>query len=259
MAEKVIENLKILGMTEYEARVYTSLVKLGKATAREVHDDSGVPRARVYDILDKLAKKGFADVEEAEPKQYRAVEPEKIMEKLKLRYLAAAEESLIELEKLKFSKREELSPALIMRGEWNIKERIRELINNSGREILALSSNPELILDLAEEIREFAKAGKIICVLDRVDERLKSLSGYVEFREIVKASWLMDDYLQGVIEDGIKFKMEGIFVFDSKRSIIVIDENGKKLGVLITLPVIAFMQKGMLESVILNKTTPLDL
>jgi len=259
MAEKVIENLKILGMTEYEARVYTSLVKLGKATAREVHDDSGVPRARVYDILDKLAKKGFADVEEAEPKQYRAVEPEKIMEKLKLRYLAAAEESLIELEKLKFSKREELSPALIMRGEWNIKERIRELINNSGREILALSSNPELILDLAEEIREFAKAGKIICVLDRVDERLKSLSGYVEFREIVKASWLMDDYLQGVIEDGIKFKMEEIFVFDSKRSIIVIDENGKKLGVLITLPVIAFMQKGMLESVILNKTTPLDL
>ncbi|RLI80929.1 hypothetical protein DRP07_08375 [Archaeoglobales archaeon] len=259
MAEKVIENLKILGMTEYEARVYTSLVKLGKATAREVHDDSGVPRARVYDILDKLAKKGFADVEEAEPKQYRAVEPEKIMEKLKLRYLAAAEESLIELEKLKFSKREELSPALIMRGEWNIKERIRELINNSGREILALSSNPELILDFAEEIREFAKAGKIICVLDRVDERLKSLSGYVEFREIVKASWLMDGYLQGVIEDGIKFKMEGIFVFDSKRSIIVIDENGKKLGVLITLPIIAFMQKGMLESVILNKTTPLDL
>ncbi len=258
--EKVIENLKLLGMSEYEARVYTSLVKLGKATAREVHDDSGVPRARVYDVLDKLAKKGFVDVEEAEPKRYRAVEPEKIVEKLKLRYITAAEESLIGLEKLKFSKSEGFSPALVMRGEWNIKERIKELVSQSEREILMLSSNPELILGVGEEIVKFSKnGGKVLCVLDRMDERLKKLRDFVEFRELVKDGWLMDGYLQGIIEDGVRFRMEGLFVFDSRRSIVVIEENERKLGVLITLPIIAFMQRGMVESLILERSVPLEL
>ncbi|MBO8181286.1 MAG: TrmB family transcriptional regulator [Archaeoglobus sp.] len=257
--EKVVENLKLLGMSEYEARVYISLVRLGKATAREVHDDSGVPRARVYDVLDKLAKKGFADVEEAEPKRYKAVEPEKIVEKLRRRYIAAAEESLIELEKLKFSKREEFSPALVMRGEWNIRERIRELVNQSEKEILILSSNPDLILGLENEILEFSRSGgKIICVFDEMDERLRKLREYVELRVIIKDGWLMDGYLQGIIEDGIRFRMEGLFVFDSRRSIVVIEENERKLGVFITLPIIAFMQRGMLESLILERTVPLE-
>ena len=256
--EKVVENLKLLGMSEYEARVYISLVRLGKATAREVHDDSGVPRARVYDVLEKLAKKGFADVEEAEPKRYKAVEPEKIVEKLRQKYIAAAEESLIELEKLKFSKREEFSPALVMRGEWNIKERIRELVNQSEKEVLMLTSNLELIFALGKEIVEFSRKGKVICVVDRVDQRLKKLRDYVELREIIKDGWLMDGYLQGIIEDGIRFRMEGLFIFDSRRSIVVIEENEKKLGVYITLPIIAFMQRGMLESLILERTVVLE-
>ena len=256
--EKVVENLKLLGMSEYEARVYISLVRLGKATAREVHDDSGVPRARVYDVLEKLAKKGFADVEEAEPKRYKAVEPEKIVEKLRQKYIAAAEESLIELEKLKFSKREEFSPALVMRGEWNIKERIKELVRQSEKEVLMLTSNLELIFALEKEIVEFSRKGKVTCVVDRVDQRLKKLRDYVELREIIKDGWLMDGYFQGIIEDGIRFRMEGLFVFDSRRSIVVIEENEKKLGVFITLPIIAFMQRGMLESLILERTVVLE-
>jgi len=257
--ERIVENLKLLGMSEYEAKVYVSLVKLGKATARDVHDDSGVPRARVYDVLDKLAKRGFVDVEEAEPKRYKAVEPEKIVEKLKRRYIAAAEESLLELEKLKFYKRGEFSPALVMREEWNIKERIRELVNRSEREVLMLSSNPELILGMEKEIVEFSKrGGKVICVVDMMDERLKELHEYVEFREIMRDGWLLDGYLHGIIEDGIRFRMEGLFIFDSRRSIVVIEENERKLGVFITLPIIAFMQRGMLESLILERTAPLE-
>lgn len=257
--EELIENLKILGMSEYEARVYASLVKLSKATAREVHDDSGVPRARVYDVLEKLSKKGFADVEESEPKRYTAVEPEKIVEKLKLRYMAAAEKSLIELERLKLSKRVEFSPALVMRGEWNIKERIRELINQSEREVIILSSNPDLILEFEEEIITFSKrGGKVIFAVEKMDRRLKKLCDYVDSRKILKDDWPMGDYFHGIVEDGIRFKMIGMFVFDSRRSIVVIDENNKKIGVFVTLPIIAYMQRGMLESLILNRTIPLN-
>jgi len=54
----MIENLKKLGLSEYEAKVYVTLVGLGKATARE-NEASGVPRTRVYDVIEKLAFQGF--------------------------------------------------------------------------------------------------------------------------------------------------------------------------------------------------------
>jgi len=51
MQEGIVEGLRKLGLTEYEAKAYAALVGMGEASAREVHELSGVPRTRIYDIL----------------------------------------------------------------------------------------------------------------------------------------------------------------------------------------------------------------
>ncbi|GEM_PF-4444581 len=48
MNDEIGGGLRKLGLTEYEAR----MVRLGEATAREVHEASGVPRTRVAATLD---------------------------------------------------------------------------------------------------------------------------------------------------------------------------------------------------------------
>lgn len=46
----IVQQLKKIGFNEYEAKSYVSLVKQGPVTAYQVSKDSGVPRARIYEI-----------------------------------------------------------------------------------------------------------------------------------------------------------------------------------------------------------------
>jgi len=57
--EGIIHQLKKLGFNEYEAKSYVSLVKQGPVTAYQVSKESGIPRARIYDVLSNLVEKGI--------------------------------------------------------------------------------------------------------------------------------------------------------------------------------------------------------
>ncbi|RLI79432.1 hypothetical protein DRP05_04015 [Archaeoglobales archaeon] len=219
----MIDKLKKLGLSEYEAKVYVSLVGIGKATAREVHEVSGVPRARVYDVLNRLTSKGFVDVEEGEPKRFKPVEPRKVIEKLKLELIKAADDCIIELESLRMSKQKDFSPALVIRGEWNILEKIRDAIFEAEEEILIISANSELILSLHDDLRELKK--RVVCVLLQVDDSLKKKLPNVEFRELVEKDEVAESYLKGIVVDGVRVRMGAFFIFDSRKSIAVIDEG----------------------------------
>ena len=47
---RLVECLKSLGMTKYEALVYIALLRVPSATASEIHEGSSVPRASVYPV-----------------------------------------------------------------------------------------------------------------------------------------------------------------------------------------------------------------
>jgi sugar-specific transcriptional regulator TrmB len=57
--EEIVQQLKKLGFNEYEAKSYVSLVKQGPVTAYQVSKESGIPRARIYDVLSNLVEKGI--------------------------------------------------------------------------------------------------------------------------------------------------------------------------------------------------------
>jgi HTH-type transcriptional regulator, sugar sensing transcriptional regulator len=65
-----------LGLTSYEASAYVALTRRHVATGAEVARLSGVPRQRIYDVLDGLVERGLATVKPGRPLRYTAVEPE---------------------------------------------------------------------------------------------------------------------------------------------------------------------------------------
>jgi len=79
---KIIECLKSLGLTKYEARVYIALLKIVGATASEIHEISGVPRASVYTVIDQLLDKGLVSVSQSAPKRFAAISPEDAITRL---------------------------------------------------------------------------------------------------------------------------------------------------------------------------------
>jgi HTH-type transcriptional regulator, sugar sensing transcriptional regulator len=72
----IVSCLKALGLTKYEALVYIALLKVLSATASEIHEISGVPRASVYPVLDQLLDKSLVSVSQSAPKRFAAVPPE---------------------------------------------------------------------------------------------------------------------------------------------------------------------------------------
>ncbi len=74
--------LSELGLTEYEAKTLTTLFKLKEAQAPQISQTSQVPKTRVYDILERLAKKGLIIEVSGRPKKYKCLETEKVFEVL---------------------------------------------------------------------------------------------------------------------------------------------------------------------------------
>ena len=71
-----------LGLTGYEASAYIALTRRDVATGAEVARLAGVPRQRIYDVLEGLAARGLATVKPGRPIRYTAVAPEDAVETL---------------------------------------------------------------------------------------------------------------------------------------------------------------------------------
>ncbi len=70
------KKLKKLGLTEYEIRVYLTLLNEGSKKGGEISKLSKVPHGKTYESLESLEKKGFISVFPVKPKLFSAVMPE---------------------------------------------------------------------------------------------------------------------------------------------------------------------------------------
>src|SRR5499425_1646260 len=69
------QRLQALGLNAYEARSYLVLVGHPRFKALELAARAHVPRQKIYEVLDSLVEKGFAQVIQDKTKLFSAVEP----------------------------------------------------------------------------------------------------------------------------------------------------------------------------------------
>src|SRR4030081_2686041 len=67
--------LQQLGLNAYEARSYLVLIGRPRFKALELAARAHVPRQKIYEVLDSLVEKGFAQVVQEKTKLFSAVEP----------------------------------------------------------------------------------------------------------------------------------------------------------------------------------------
>lgn len=74
------EALEKIGLTRSEVRVYLALNRIGSTTVGSLIEQSGVASSKIYEILDRLMKKGLASyVIEGGARTYRPAEPENLL------------------------------------------------------------------------------------------------------------------------------------------------------------------------------------
>jgi sugar-specific transcriptional regulator TrmB len=72
-----------LDLTEYEELALSNLLRLGRTTAPNLAEATGIPKARIYGVLDGLADNGFVKVIPGRPKEYQSRAPAEILDRAK--------------------------------------------------------------------------------------------------------------------------------------------------------------------------------
>ena len=71
----------LLDLGEYERTALAELLTLGRTTAPNLAEATGIPKARIYGVLDSLADRGFVKVIPGRPKEYQPRSPEAILDR----------------------------------------------------------------------------------------------------------------------------------------------------------------------------------
>lgn len=182
---RIVDSLKSLGLTKYEALVYIALLKVVSATATEIHEISGVPRASVYPVLDLLLDKNLVSVSQSSPKRFAALPPQDGIKNLVTRIehdANYAREALLAIfhERIKA---EHGGEELIWNiyGFENIQKRLADLLSGARQEIRIIA-HPQLFSDeIRQVLNERADQVKIEIITPHwVGEHPKKVKMYVK-------------------------------------------------------------------------------
>ena len=150
------ERLVRLGLTQYEARAYIALVRRDGSSPAEVARLAGVPRSRIYDVIESLVAKRMAEQRPAaRTVKYVATEPAQAIDAL----VATHQARLRELEADAEAVRTELEPAFLegsahsdpldyvelIRSPEGIAKRFNELQRSVSEEMLVFSKMPAAV------------------------------------------------------------------------------------------------------------------
>lgn len=159
--DRMVSRLKELELSTYEALTYLTLLTNSNITASTLCKETGIPDSKIYFALDGLANKGMLVVQRSNPSIYRAVPPKEAISNLKRQMTERLNEKIKEADALadtltqvyeSAEKPEELEVAYIIRGQKNIINRMKALVETSRKEISIFISYPAVIRELKESL-----------------------------------------------------------------------------------------------------------
>ena len=186
LSDKVRKALEKIGLTSYEIKTYSALLKTGQINASDLSQKSGVPYSKIYEVLGTLEEKGWIGSDESRPTQYFAKPPSTAVENTRQAQEAEFKNNesaiLKELTPLyEQSGTSERPDIWVLSGVVNIASKILEMVDSCRDEVLI--AIPKVAEDLAKEalpkLRLLHDRGVDITILvseDANSEILKALS-----------------------------------------------------------------------------------
>ena len=140
-------------MSETIAKIYLALLKKRELSAMEIHELTGVPRSKIYEIAQRMVQRGMCiEKKTGRSKKFQAVEPKRVFDNL----IRESKAELARKSELAEAMVSELSPLYdrglentdvseyveIIRDIPSIHERYVDLVRNSKFEILGFVKPP---------------------------------------------------------------------------------------------------------------------
>lgn len=163
LPESLVKKFMKLGFKEYEARVFLTLSIIGPATATRIHEFSGVPRPRVYDVLKELNKKGLLEIQPGSPQVFQAPPVDLVINRIKKEIDRTINEVSEELAKIKKSMITENQPyTLTLSGLKSVLTKIQELLLKTKEVAYIGIFEPWILKNLYSIVKTASAQGKKI-------------------------------------------------------------------------------------------------
>ena len=166
MKAKIRKILKELGLTEGETEVYLALLNLGLSTTGKIMKQADISNSKVYEVLDKLVKKGLASyVIQKNKRHYSATPAERLLDYLEEKK-KGIEKNQSELRKFiptleQLRKEKELPEATIYRGKKGALVALNEVIDagKKGKEVVGFGTE-DYPTYFPAQIKDYVKIAK---------------------------------------------------------------------------------------------------
>jgi sugar-specific transcriptional regulator TrmB len=170
---EAVEALERLGLSNYEARVFVALQRLGTGTAKEVHSVADVPRSQVYGAAEELEERGLIEIQRSTPKRYRPVSIETAKAQLRARLEREQERAFACLDEIQHAgdEVESRDDVWTVRGAEPVTDRLVDLADRAESELFFGAASPALVPEqLVETLRRKAEGGLSVRVVSESAE-----------------------------------------------------------------------------------------
>ena len=272
--ERLVSSLEKLGLSRYQARVFSSLISNGPSSVGDLQRSSAVPRTKIYEVLEQLSKLGAIQYKSGRPVIYDALQPSILVEHLKDDYLGAADDASRLMSEVRNSTKNGSANDLVwtVKGKMAVRRKAASTIESAKRSVLMIESYPpKLILSTSSIL----KAGfqrklvvKVFCILKEgqvfAGEEPKS-KDFIEYRKISRAvrkdaTGLSEQLL--VPMRGFLSRVYCLIIADDSEAFISLpnnrnDDDSKNLGVTLKVPGLPYVQRILFERIVHNATSRL--
>ena len=129
----ILADLRTLGFTDYEAKVYLALVEGSPATAYEISHSSGVPRPNTYSALRALAARSAVMPVSENPVRYVPQAPDRLFKSIASQTGRLCSDLSDRLSELAGSPQDQY--VWNLRGEAEVHSKLEEMITNAKQDI----------------------------------------------------------------------------------------------------------------------------
>jgi len=175
-----VHGLVELGLTRYEAKAYLALIHRESFAASELATEAGIPRQRIYDVLNTLTSRGLVRDWPGPVTRYTAIDPQAAVDRLlsvQRQALAGLESESVtlggQLRETWLSGRAETAPldyVEVVRDPGLLGARFLDLQAEAERELLTFSKAPYAIasneVGLTATRRIVAAGGTCRCIYE---------------------------------------------------------------------------------------------
>lgn len=221
VSEETKNNLKNLGLTEYETRAYVGLVTSGPSTAGDLSETSNVPQSRIYDVLSGLEERGWVESQSGRPARYRAKPPSEALHLMKIKqeekFRNSSEAVQEELEPLYEKEVEVEKPEVwTLRGDKEVLGKIKRMFAEAEIEVLLSIPN---LSDVFSEIRDFAS----ILEMKNLDLRILTSEDNELTRELKSNPSIEVRFRETLFGGGV--------IADGREALIILKSEDRTFGI----------------------------